>query len=193
MAFLFYSNSFLFYAFHFLVGSIRFYSPPTPVNAFLLCLRSAHFDSGSYPFSAIPFLSTSFLRASSPTRIHSTPGNAVSPRAVSFLRLLTSNQIGSLPPRFDSVLRSSNRLSADSSRIKSVRFHRGSLQRLSMPDRIAASPLFAESDRIASDQFQFQAAPRIAKSYLFISTLLQISSFRIVALPIHFFSSLRRS
>ena len=84
------------------LGSIRFYSPPTPVNAFLFRLRSALFDSGSDPFFALPFLSSSFLRASSPTRIHSVPSKAVSPRAGSFLRRFISFQLISTPAYVES-------------------------------------------------------------------------------------------
>ena len=113
---------------------------------------------------------------------------SVSTRNFSCLFRFRSGRVYSLPIPLGSF-----QFRFRSGRFYSLPVHLGAMQRLSMPTRIAASPLFAESDRIASDQFQFLAIRRIANSSLLISTLLQISSFRIIALPIPFGSNLRSS
>lgn len=199
-----------FHSARFIPNSRRFKSPP---------FLSDHFVSSSSHLSATLFqINSNLLRlaavrsislpfrffphqcVSAPDQVRSVPFHSFSILIVSVRRVSVSMLHISCLFRFFSgrvyslpIPLGSFQFRFRSSRFSSLPVHLGALQRLSMPDRIVSMHFKSESNRIGSDQFQFQAAPRIANSYLLISTLLQISSFRIIDLPIPFGSNLRRS
>lgn len=154
---------------HFVSSSSRLSATLFQINSNLLHLKAVR--SLSIPFRFFPHQCVS-----APAHVRSVPLHSFSILIVSVRRVSVSTRNFSCLFRFHSgrvyslpIRLASNQFRSRSGRFYSLPVHLGAMQRLSMPAPIVSMHFKSESNRIVSDQCQFQEAPRIANSYLFIS------------------------